>query len=29
LLTLAAILSVACWWGFMLYARARRSYFAA
>lgn len=26
--TLVAILFVACWWGFTLYARARRSYFA-
>lgn len=29
LMTLTAILVVACWWGFMLYARARRSYFTA
>lgn len=27
--TLSAILFVACWWGFTLYARAHRSYFAA
>ncbi len=29
LATLTAILFVACWWGFTLYARTRRSYFAA
>ena len=27
--TLTAIMCVACWWGFTLYARSRRSYFAA
>ncbi len=27
--TLTALLFVACWWGFTLYARTRRSYFAA
>jgi hypothetical protein len=27
--TLTAALSVACWWGFALYARRRRAYFAS